>query len=245
MVQYKNLNITKKQRNYYEDRDELNIVLPSVAIDLMIFAQKDNQLYLLMQQDQNKDYFLVGSFMQAHQTIEENIQSIIKSKTDLKQEINDYQQIKTYTHPNRDDRGHIITILYAVFIDFELSSKAHWLKVSTGPDIICLANNTGPVIQIDYQGQSQGQIKYTNIEGHGYMIAETIKQLIDQFFKTGQLLNVYKNGFTIQDAWLLYESLTNENSTRTNVRRKLLKIIKIIPGRIRRNGTSYAQVYTI
>lgn len=238
------MNLTHEQIQYYKERDNLNIILPSIAIDIMIFSQKDNQLYLLMQKDHQNNYSLIGSFMQSHKTIEENLKNIIQSKAELDIDLNqNYKQIKTYTHPERDSRGHIITILYAIFIDYQLSPLAEWVKISQHDNDIQLVANQ-KIITINSKGYADNSLKYNTLEGHGYMIKESMQNLITNYFKTGDILNVYLNGYTMREAWLLYDNMTGKSSSRTNIRRKLLNISQPLSQQ-KLEGKAYAQLYQL
>lgn len=235
--------LTDKQKKYYEEREKLNILLPSIALDTIILAVNNNRLYVLLN-DLESEFSLVGSFFRTGDTVEKNLERIIKEKVNLNLNIseNNSKQIKTYMSPDRDDRGHIITTLYVVFISYVEDVKGQWFEVKFD-DAVKLFKNEDLIIEANYDFV-KGPLKFSDKEGHGYMLFDALNFLKNDIYKNGTLLKVFTNGFTFRDAWLFLENFENLNLTRTNVRRKLLSIVKET-NEIKKENKSYAQIYKI
>lgn len=253
---YKGVEVNKEQYNYYKDREELGVLLPSVAVDGLILAQDNNNLKLLLQEIEG-EYSLIGSFIDVGKCFEDNLNSIISKKIGLDVSSNKKLQIKTYASPERDSRGHIITTLYAVFVDYIkrpldnckwfdviLSDVGMGIKLVNGEEEILLKLSDDLT-----NWEVDGNLKFKDKEGHGYMISDAFKYFRDTFYDKGDILNIYTKGYTMYEAWKCAESLYGKELSRTNQRRLIEKISLEQRGEgvisKRKQGKVYAQVYRL
>lgn len=252
-MQYKNLdNLTQQQYDYYKERDNLNITLPSIAVDAIILAEKNNELYILLQKYDEPfilngvynliELGLIGSFIQTGLSFKDNLNQIVYQKTGLDIS-NDYKkQIAIYDNPNRDNRGHIITTSYIVFTDYKEVNNCMWVKIDNDN----IKNNHHVYInfeeqyfdddfpfypyitlnkkEVDDDQSFDYKLKFDNYQGHSTMIYDAITYLHETLFTKGDLLRVYTNGFTTTEAWKLIENFYDQSFSRTNIRRKILNI---------------------
>lgn len=244
-MKYKNLdNLTQNQYNYYHERDNLNIVLPSIAVDAIILSEKNNELYMLLQKYDSNKLGLIGSFIQTGLSFEDNLNQIVYQKTGLDVSNNYKKQISIYDSPNRDDRGHIITTSYIIFTEYKEIENCIWVKIINDTDNL----NQNRYVYIDFEkeyvdyeepldqsitlnknevddNQSFNyELKFDNYQGHGTMIYDAISYLHETLFTKGELLKVYTNGFTTTESWKLIENFYDQSFARTNIRRKILNI---------------------
>lgn len=242
-MNYKNLNnLTQTQYNYYQERDNLDIVLPSIAVDAIILAEKNNELYMLLQKYDSRKLGLIGSFIQTGLSFEDNLNQIVYQKTSLDVS-NDYKkQIAIYDDPNRDNRGHIITTSYIIFTDYKEIENCIWAKIDNDDlnrnRYVYInfekeyVDDDEPLLQyidlnkneVDDDQSFWYELKFDNYQGHGTMIYDAITYLHETLFTKGELLKVYKQGFTTTEAWKLIENFYDQSYSRTNIRRKVLNI---------------------
>ncbi|WP_456472696.1 NUDIX domain-containing protein [Methanocaldococcus sp.] len=109
----KNLFGKRYSKKFIKKRDlkKYNLYLiPSLTVDGIIY---DNGRILLIKRKKEpfKDYYaLPGGFVECGETVEEAIIREIKEETNLDVEIE--KLLNVYSHPNRDPRGHTVSIVY-------------------------------------------------------------------------------------------------------------------------------------
>lgn len=264
-MQYKNLkNLTNEQYNYYKNRDKLNLVLPSIAVDAIILAEKNNELYMLLQKYDSHELGLIGSFIQTGLNFEDNLNQIVYQKTGLDVSNNYKKQIAIYDNPNRDNRGHIITTSYIIFTEYKEIENCIWVKIINDTDNL----NQNRYIYIDFEKEYidyeepldqsitlnknevdddqsfNYELKFDNYQGHGTMIYDAITYLHETLFTKGELLKVYTNGFTTTEAWKLIENFYDQSFSRTNIRRKILNISRDTHT-TKLESTTHSKIYKI
>lgn len=242
-MKYKNLdNLTQNQYNYYQERDNLNIALPSIAVDAIILSEKNNELYMLLQKYDSRKLGLIGSFIQTGLSFEDNLNQIVYQKTCLDVSNNYKKQIAIYDSPNRDIRGHIITTSYIIFTDYKEINNCMWIKINNDDvkeNHYVYINFNEEILYEDFSLQEfislskteiddtlsyHYELKFDQYQGHGTMIYDAISYLHETLFTKGDLLKVYTNGFTTTEAWKLIENFYDQSFSRTNIRRKILNI---------------------
>lgn len=239
VYEYKGHQLSEEQYNYTKSRDE-EYLLPSNALDVVILTQYENKPYILLNKVDDNKYSLIGSFVKYNKTFDESVEDIVKEKTGLNIRDVSKRQIKTYSHPNRDSRGHIITTLYVMYIPYQEVEGSEWFSVNYSENIY-LENSL--TISLD-QDNNSPYLQFNGIEGHGNMIYDALKELKETIYDKGEYLKVYTNGFTIREAWLFIQHIFNKELARTNQRRLLLKFSKE-SGTERESGKTSAKVYQL
>lgn len=231
--EYKGYEVTEEQYNYYKEREQY--LIPSNAIDVVILTQYNNKPYILLNKIDDK-YSLIGSFVKINKTFNESVDLIIEEKTGLNLKNTAKRQIKTYSHPKRDSRGHIITTLYVMYIPYQEVEGCEWFRIDYEDSIRLIGSK-----EIDLSKDSK-YLKFNGIEGHGSMLNDALTELKDTLYDKGEFLKVYTNGFTIREAWLFIQHIFNRELSRTNQRRLILKFSK--ESEIEReSGKTSAKVY--
>lgn len=218
-MQYKGLDVTDKQYYYYKERDEQVGAIPSIAVDGIILSVHNNELYMLMQDDLIHGVSLIGSFMKINHTFKDSLIQIVNDKTGLDISKSKMIQSKVYDSPHRDDRGHILTACYIIFIDYVEIKNHHWFKVNLNKRerSIQLSANIKRHSSLPYRDysitiQDDGvemngiELMYSGYQGHGTMIYDALTYLDNNLSQTGSLLNVFSNGFTYEDVYYLLKN---------------------------------------
>lgn len=223
-MKYKNIDVTDQQARYYKERDKLNIALPSVAVDTLIFAQENDKLYLLLEKNDKLQLSLVGSFIKINKTLKESAIEILNEKTGLNVDHYKFINGQIYDSPNRDPRGHIIALSNYVFIEKTDVSNHEWFEVTYDQRdkiVKIKKENEDRSIYItdDYVEEFGLTLLYKDYQGHGTMIYDAVKQLNDTLYTKGLIFNVYTKGYTLTQAWRLTQNFKKSLFSRTGHRR--------------------------
>ena len=99
-----------------------NYKIPSVTTDIFIFDDDFNFILIKRKNDPYKDYWaLPGGFVEYGESVETAAIREAKEETSIDVELKDL--VNVYSNPDRDPRGHTITIAYTAKGDF-LTIKA-------------------------------------------------------------------------------------------------------------------------
>lgn len=238
-MEYKGYKLNEEQYNYYKEREKY--LIPSNAIDVVVLSQYNNKPYLLLnklEEGKETKYSLIGGFARINKTFDESVEEIVKEKSGLDFTEIPKQQIKTYSHPKRDSRGHIITTLYVIYIPYQEVENCEWFQVILGEGMTLMGQTTTIL------GADDDLLKFNGIEGHGDMIKDALIELKETIYDKGEFLKVYTNGFTIREAWLFLQHIFRKELSRTNQRRLILKFSKEA-GKERESGKVSAKVYEL
>lgn len=91
---------------------------PSITTDIFIFDENKNFILIKRKNNPYKDYWaLPGGFVDYGETVEHAAIREALEETSIDVELD--KLINVYSDPNRDSRGHIITIAYTAKGDFK------------------------------------------------------------------------------------------------------------------------------
>jgi 8-oxo-dGTP diphosphatase len=87
---------------------------PSLTVDAVIICENDSIALIKRKNDPYKDsWALPGGFVEYGETVESAVLREVKEETGL--EIDLYGLVGVYSDPERDPRGHTVTICYLAF----------------------------------------------------------------------------------------------------------------------------------
>ena len=122
-----------------------NYEMPSVAVDCVIFGFVESGLKLLLIERNLEPYkgmyALPGGFVLPHETTEEAAQRELLEETGVQQVY--MEQLYTFSQPNRDPRGRVVSIAYFALVNpehFNLQSgtdaaQARWFSYAQMPQL--------------------------------------------------------------------------------------------------------------
>ena len=94
-----------------------NYKIPSVTTDIFIFDDDFNFILIKRKKGPYKDYWAIpGGFVEYGERVETAAMREAKEETSIDVELKDL--VNVYSKPDRDPRGHIITIVYTAKGDF-------------------------------------------------------------------------------------------------------------------------------
>ncbi len=111
---------------------------PALTVDIIPFAEKDGEIYVLLIRRKNSPFqdmlAFAGGFVEEYEDIKEAAKRELSEETGLK--VKKLTQFKTYGSPDRDPRGHTVSIVYYCFLDnfpdikgMDDAKDANWFKV--------------------------------------------------------------------------------------------------------------------
>ena len=84
---------------------------PTITVDAIILLDRDSVVLIKRKNHPYKDYWAIpGGFVELGETIEHAVLREVKEETSLDVEI--IKTLNIYSDPNRDPRGHIITVAF-------------------------------------------------------------------------------------------------------------------------------------
>lgn len=177
----------------------------SVAVDAIVFGYIENSLQLLLIERKTNPFkncwAIPGGFVTDNESLEEAVSRELKEETNL--DIHYLEQLYTYGNPDRDPRGHVISIAYCAIVKpdkFEVKAdtdakEAKWFPINNLPD---LAFDHAKIIK-NAKERLQSKLSYQPI---GF-----------------ELLN---DKFLFSDLEKLYTTILEKNIDRRNFRKKIL-----------------------
>jgi 8-oxo-dGTP diphosphatase len=195
--------------------------LPSITVDAVVFTYKDDKLHVLLIKRNYKPfkdaYALPGAFIKEQMSAENSVFQMLEDETGLK--IDYIEQLKTYSHPNRDPRQRIISIAYFALINsgnYTSKTTSHateveWVEIKEAVKRELAFDHK----KIIFDGWARLRVKLRWMP-IGF-------DLLPAFFTIGELHN-------------LYCAILDEDIDRRNFTRKLLKSGLLIETPFKSNG---------
>jgi 8-oxo-dGTP diphosphatase len=89
---------------------------PRLAVDCVVTDAAGNIVLIKRKHEPFKDsYALPGGFVEAGETVENACKRELKEETNL--ELEDMQLVGVYSAPDRDPRGHVVSVVYTAKAD--------------------------------------------------------------------------------------------------------------------------------
>lgn len=221
---------------------------PSVAVDAAVFgiesikssnkrALDDKKLKLLLikrGEDPFKgNYSLAGGFLRPNETVEEAAHRELKEEAGV--ENSRLLTLKTYSEPNRDPRGWIISCAYLSLVqtvtlatDIESDAElAEWFdfeyNTSDNKETIKLTGQT-QTITIDVS-ESKAYSKELAFD-HAQIIYDAYMLLKREVKDHDIIFDLLPELFTISDIQIPYETIMGKKEIAANFRKKILRKIE-------------------
>ncbi|HPB02501.1 MAG TPA: NUDIX hydrolase [Bacteroidales bacterium] len=92
---------------------------PAVTVDAAVLVKQNKQWFILLIERKHDPYkgcyALPGGFVEEDETLEEAIKRELQEETNLT--LNNMQQFRAYSRPDRDPRGRTISVIFTSILD--------------------------------------------------------------------------------------------------------------------------------
>lgn len=215
---------------------------PSVAADIVTFGidserpenkrELDNKMLKILLIKRGEEpfkgqYSLPGGFLRPTETIEEAALRELNEETGINTAT--LIPLKTYSTPDRDPRGWIVSCAFAALIrtidtntaEISDAESAFWVTVEM-KDKVILINDGDIVIKIRDGKAVSDELAFD----HAQIIYDAFLKLRDEVINHDIIFDLLPEYFTIADLQVPYEMITGKKEAAANFRRKMSKKIE-------------------
>lgn len=196
--------------SWYQDQERPEYEKPSLTVDIVLlcYNKEEDQLKVLLIQRKSHPYrnswALPGGFVQKNESTGASVLRETKEETGVIISEENIEQLHTFSTPNRDPRGWVVTVSYLAFIGeepliagddakevqwFSLERNANKLHLSSGDVAITLDLTT-----------SKSSGKDTLAFDHSEIIVKAFNRVVNKMEHEPQVLQVLGKDFTITEA---------------------------------------------
>jgi 8-oxo-dGTP diphosphatase len=145
----------------------------SLTVDLVIFTVRDGELQVLLVERGNEPYqgqlALPGGYLRGKETLDNAALRELREETSLDGNQLHLEQLRTYSDPDRDPRGRVITSAYlALGADLPApvagtdAREAYWVSANTALRKGALAFDHGMILR-DGLERARAKLEYTSV----------------------------------------------------------------------------------
>ncbi|MGX7174385.1 NUDIX domain-containing protein [Enterococcus ratti] len=183
---------------------------PSLTVDivLMCYNKEEDQLKILLIKRKSHPYrnswALPGGFVQKNESTGASVLRETKEETGVVISQENIEQLHTFSTPNRDPRGWVVTVSYLAFIGEEPliagddAKEVRWFTLEREGNTIHLTSNNVAISLNLLTGKSSG--KDTLAFDHSEIILKAFKRVVNKMEHEPQVLQVLGKDFTITEA---------------------------------------------
>lgn len=200
---------TALQKKFSENIFGLSI--PVLALDIVIFTiYRDEFCVLMVERDHEPEigkFVLPGGIIKSGYSLEENFDDILNRRTEIKAaEAGVYkEQLYAFGAPDRDTRGHIVSITYYALVESSaLLKNADMSKVRIVPVSALNAKN----VAFD----------------HFSIISYALSRVRAKFEYTDVAKNLLPDEFGLSELQATYETVVGKELDKRNFRKKILSL---------------------
>lgn len=196
---------------WYATQEQPTYDMPSVTIDNVIFSynrQADQLNILLIKRLSHPfqhSWALPGGFVQRGESTADTCLRETFEETGVSINSNNIEQIHTFSTPNRDPRGWVMTVSYLAFIGEEPlvttadTKIASWFTVNRQQSNLVLTHPEHGNITLDLT-QNKTTSQQTLAFDHDQIILTAFKHVLETMYHVPKLLQVLGRDFSIADA---------------------------------------------
>lgn len=207
---YNHLASEDEYLKWYQQKHRDNYQSPSIAVDdmLLCYNRKEDALkILLIERDTHPfkgSWALPGGFVEPAESTEMSCIRETQKETGVTITLDQIQQLHTFSNPNRDPRGWIVTVSYLAFIGEEPltpgrnAKKVRWFNLERKGKEIYLTSDGIEIILNLQTGDSVGPDSLAF--DHNLIIWRGFLKVINQMERDPKILQVLGDEFTITEA---------------------------------------------
>lgn len=222
--------------NWYKNQNQAKYEKPSVTVDmvLMCYEKPADQLKILLIQRKGHPYqnswALPGGFVEPGESTGASVIRETKEETGMHISSSNIEQLHTFSRPDRDPRGWVITVSYLAFIGEEPvvagddAGEVCWFSLKRKNDQIYLTHGEVEIILDLNTGASLG--KDTLAFDHSEIILKAFNRVANKMEHEPQVLQVLGDSFTITEARKVFAKFLGVNFKtidHSNFKKSLMK----------------------
>ncbi|WP_099222758.1 NUDIX domain-containing protein [Listeria costaricensis] len=220
----------KEFLTWYQEKDQPTYETPSVTIDNVIFSydRQEDLLKILLIKRKNhpfQDYWaLPGGFIQKGESADDCCIRETYEETGIKIFADQIEQLYTFTEPERDPRGWILTISYLAFLH-QLpvqagsdAGEARWFDIWIDSNEISLVSGDDTLILTDQK------LAFDHVK----IIQMAIKRIVGKLYYQPKLLLLLEPPFTIVEARKVFGKFLGvpyKEIDHSNFKKEILKFV--------------------
>lgn len=195
---------------WYKQQELPEYDKPSLTVDIVLlcYNKEEDQLKLLLIQRKAHPYkdswALPGGFVSRNESSGESVLRETREETGVDISKENIEQLHTFSRPNRDPRGWVVTVSYLAFIGEEPliagddASEVNWFTLERKEHLLYLSHGEVEIILDTTTNESIG--KDTLAFDHSEIVVKAFKRIANKMEHEPQVLQVLGHDFTITEA---------------------------------------------
>ncbi|MEQ7179618.1 MULTISPECIES: NUDIX domain-containing protein [Enterococcus] len=195
---------------WYQAQERPEYDKPSLTVDivLMCYNKEEDQLKILLIQRKGHPYrnswALPGGFVQRDESTGESVLRETQEETGVIISKENIEQLHTFSTPDRDPRGWVVTVSYLAFIGEEPliagddAKEVRWFTLERQMNQIHLTSGDVSIALDLATGQSTGKDKLAF--DHSFIVLKAFNRIVNKMEHEPQVLQVLGKDFTITEA---------------------------------------------
>lgn len=196
--------------DWYKKQEQPEYEKPSLTVDivLMCYNKEEDRLKTLLIQRKTHPYrnswALPGGFVERNESTAESVLRETQEETGVIISRQNIEQLHTFSTPNRDPRGWVVTVSYLAFIGEEPliagddAKEVRWFNMERiGKEIYLTSGDVEMALNLE-TAQSTGKDRLAF--DHSEIIVKAFNRVVNKMEHEPQVLQVLGNDFTITEA---------------------------------------------
>lgn len=195
---------------WYQGQEQPKYEKPALTVDmvLMCYNKEEDQIKVLLIQRKSHPYrnswALPGGFVNPNESSGASVIRETKEETGVDISLQNIDQLHTFSTPNRDPRGWVVTVAYLAFIGEDPliagddASQVRWFNLERKGHLLHLTSGEVNIILDLRDGTSSGSD--TLAFDHSDIILKAFKRVVNKMDYEPAVLQVLGQDFTITEA---------------------------------------------
>jgi len=189
---------------------------PSLATDVVILTATQGSLWVVVyrrtQHPSIGAHALPGGFVRVGESTDAAARRLLADKAGLRDVF--LEQLYTFSRPDRDPRGHIVSVTYYALVDAERLGDAHLHPIrvdwpgETGGPVDVLSRTTGEPLPL--------------FVDHADIIGMAVKRIRGKLNYTPIGFQLLPEAFTLRQLQAVHEAILGESVNKDSFRRRML-----------------------